>query len=246
MAVSIGVHPGGQNRYAVVALFYTGSLPALMFRTRVYSGTSEVLRDIVGTYGEWGPLAAVAIDAPLTWSGAPSGWRNCDLKLKSELPEWAPPTWVRPPNALAGAVSVQGPALAWELTQEVKNGLFSSHTIVETHPRLCLARFAPELRDDILAYGATETSAARRLGAINKIVEMLVSRDLVTVEDTPPTTRAELDALVCAIVALVTAHPHPEWSLETFEGGDIKPLGERSVSLLSASPAHAGIEREME
>ncbi|MEM6533985.1 MAG: DUF429 domain-containing protein [Myxococcota bacterium] len=236
MAVVIGAHPGGKSRYTVCGLFYSGSLPALMFRLRSYSGTDEVLGDIVGTFGEWGELAAVAIDAPLTWSGTASGWRACDLELKQKLDPWIPKTWVRPPNALAGAVGVQGPALAWTLAQEIKSGQLPKHTLVETNPRLCLARIATEKREAILQYRNSKASAAERNGAVHALLGLLVESGVVQLEDTPPRDTAQLDALVSALVALGTAHPESGLIVNSVEGGEIVPVGRRPFNLLTALP----------
>lgn len=236
MAVAIGAHPGGRNRYAVVALFYPGALPALMFRSRVYSGSTDVLGDIIGTYGEWGELGAVAIDAPLTWSGSKSGWRECDLEIRDALPDWAPRSWVRPPNAIAGAVSVQGPALAWTLAQEIRSGQLPKHQVVETHPRIGLARVASHLRDEILNYRDPKATLAHRARAIESLLQHLTQAGLITLETAAPRTSAELDALVCALVALGTAHPESGLELRSFVGGDIRPVGQRAVSLLYSIP----------
>ncbi len=236
MGVVIGAHPGGRSKYAVSALFYGANLPALMFRSRAYSGTDEVLADIVGTYGEWGELAAVAIDAPLTWAGGQSGWRDCDLEIRERLPGWVPRTWIRPPNAISGAIGVQGPALAWSLAQEIRSGQLPKHRVVETNPRVGLARIAPDLRDAILTYREPKQSAKSRRAALDALLTRFTDAGLITLEDTPPASSSELDALICAIVALANAHPETGLIVQSFTGGDIRPVGQREVSLLYGIP----------
>lgn len=236
MGVVMGAHPGGRRKFAVSALFYAESLPALMFRSQAYSGTDEVLTDIIGTYGEWGELAAVAIDAPLTWSGAPGGWRPCDLEMRDALPAWSPKSWIRAPSTVAGAVGVQGPALAWRLAQEVNNELLPSHRIVETHPRLGLARIAPDLRSAILGYREVKRKAADRRGDIESILTRMTETGLIRLEAEPPSTSAELEALICALVALAIAYPESGLVVQHLPGGEICPVGEHAVSLLCRVP----------
>ncbi|MEO0811332.1 MAG: DUF429 domain-containing protein, partial [Myxococcota bacterium] len=183
-----------------------GGLPSCFaFSLKAYSGTEDVLADIVGSAGEWGGLAAVAIDAPLTWSGGESGWRDCDTQMRESAPDWLPKTWIRSPNALTGAVAIQGPALAWSLAQEIKGELLPRHPVVETHPRLGLAHVAP--RDAVLAYRDQKLDAQRRADALSQLVRCFVDAGVVQLETDAPRNHAELDALVAAVVALGCAFP---------------------------------------
>lgn len=236
MAVMIGAHPGGRNKYAISALYFPGQLPALAFKAHSFSGTDEVLGAIVGTYGEWGELATVAIDAPLTWSGDASGWRGCDHSARAEAPTWVPKTWIRPPNTLSGATAVQGPALAWALAQEIKNGILPKHQLFETHARLCLSRIAAHHRQAVLGYRDRKSTAAQRREHVTTLLASLTEAGVLRIEDDPPETPEELDALVSALVALANAHPECGLVAKNWPGGEIRPVGKRSLSLLYGLP----------
>ena len=49
-------------------------------------------------------------------------------------------------------------------------------------------------------------------------------------------TSDELDALVCAMVALGLAVPDSGLVITDYPGGDIRPVGKRSVAILQAFP----------
>jgi hypothetical protein len=236
MSVLIGVHPGGRMKFAVCALFWSGKLPVSVFRARSYSGVDDVLADIVGVQGEWGSLAGIAIDAPLTWSGAPSGWRACDLALRNGLPSWVPKTWIRPPTTIPGAISVQGPALGWALAQEIKNGQLPEHGLVETNPRLSLACIASDLRDAVLGYRSRDISDDEVAAHIKRLVGRLEETGIIRIDAEPPSTPDELDALACAVVALARAYPDSGLLLGEWQGGDIRPIGRRPVAILRGLP----------
>lgn len=234
-SVLIGVHPGGKLKFAVCALYWNGKLPVSVFRARSYSGVDDVLADIVGVQGEWGSLAGIAIDAPLTWSGAPSGWRNCDLTLRRALPSWVPKTWIRPPTTIPGSTAVQGPALGWALAQEIKNGQLPEHGLVETNPRLSLAAVGSDLKEAVLAYRG-RGDAASVANAIETLVGRFEETGIARIEEEPPKTADELDAFVCALVALGRAHPESGLVLTELKGGDIRPIGRRPVAILRGLP----------
>lgn len=236
MSVLIGVHPGGRMKFAVCALFWNGRLPVSLFRARSYSGVDDVLADIVGVQGEWGSLAGIAIDAPLTWSGAPSGWRACDLNLRQTLPSWVPKTWIRPPTTIPGATAVQGPALGWALAQEIKNGQLPEHGLVETNPRLSLASIASDLREAVLGYRGRDATPESTAAHIKRLVERLEETGIIRIEEEPPKTPDELDALACAVVALARAYPETGLVLGEWQGGDIRPIGRRQVAILRGLP----------
>lgn len=236
MSVVIGVHPGGKNKFAVCALFWNGRPPASLFRSRSYSGVDEVLADIVGTYGEWGDLKSVAIDAPLTWAGSHSGWRPCDLALRKALPKWAPRTWIRPPNTLPGAISVQGPALAWALAHEIKRAQLPEHSLVETHPRLALSHIASDLQAAVLGYRNRDLKPARLRAHLTRLTQRIVDAGIVRMETEPPQTADELDAMVCAVTALGKAEPDSGLVLAEWAGGEIRPVGKRPLVILRALP----------
>jgi hypothetical protein len=233
-SVLIGVHPGGKLKFAVCALFWNGKLPVSVFRARSYSSVDDVLADIVGIQGEWGSLAGIAIDAPLTWSGAPSGWRNADLTLRKTLPKWVPKTWIRPPTTISGAVSVQGPALGWALAQEIKNGQLPEHSLIETNPRLSLAAVASDLKDSVIAYRGRNAELVP--DAIKRLAHRFEETGVAKIEEEPPKTAEELDAFVCALVALGRAHPDSGLVLTEYQGGEIRPLGRRQLALLKGLP----------
>jgi hypothetical protein len=236
MSVFVGVYPGGRKKFAVSSLLFTGRLPVMFVGARSHSGVEAALKDVVGVAGEWGELSAVAIAAPLTWSGAPNGLRPCDLALRGMLPSWAPHTWVRAPNSLPGAIAVQGPALAWALAQEVKDGLLPKHKMVETHPVVSLANVGRHLRTQILAYRQPGVDAAARRGHVGRLVEGFVDAGLVKLEFGPPQTSEELDALVCSLTALGVGAPDCGLVTEELEAGDIRPLGQRPAVVIRALP----------
>jgi hypothetical protein len=236
MAVFVGVNPGGRNKFAVSALFYTGRLPVMFVGARSHSGVEAALKNLVGIAGEWGELGAVAIAAPLTWSGAPNGLRPCDLALRAMLPDWAPQTWVRAPNSLPGAIAVQGPALAWALAQEVRGGLLPKHKMLETHPAVSLANVGRHLQREILAYRKPGLNVASRRRHVDRLVEGFVDAGLVRLELGPPKTHEELDALVCSLTALAVGAPDCGLVTEQLEAGDIRPLGNRPAVVIRALP----------
>ncbi|HET6346464.1 MAG TPA: DUF429 domain-containing protein [Myxococcota bacterium] len=236
MAILVGVQPGGKGNFAVTALYWSGNLPAIVFRARSYSGVDEVLGDIMGTTGEWGNLTMVAIAAPLTWSGSPSGWRRCDRAMMKALPSWAPKTWLRAPNSLPGAVSVQGPALTWAMAKEAKVGQLPAHGVVETHPRISLANIAGDLQGAVLDYRRRDTSSDARQAHVETLLKRLTEPGLLRIDADSPRGPDELDALVCAMVALGVAVPDAGLVIQEHPGGDIRPVGKRSVMLLSAFP----------
>lgn len=236
MGILVGVHPGGKSKFAVSAVYWNGKLPVALFHARSYSGVDEVLSDIIGLVGEWGGLDGVAIDGPLTWSGNPSGWRSSDLALRKSMPPWLPKSWVKPPNTLPGAISVQGPALTWALAREVRQGMLPEHPLFETHPRLTLAAIARDLREPVLNYRNRLLSAQRREQHIARLVERLVETGIVRIEAEAPKTADELDALVCSVVALAKIAPATGLITREWVGGDIRPVGKRSIVLLTALP----------
>lgn len=233
-SVLIGVHPGGRLKFAVCALYWNGKLPVSVFRARSYSGVDDVLADIVGVQGEWGALSGIAIDAPLTWSGAPSGWRACDLELRKHLPSWVPKTWIKAPTTIPGAIAVQGPALGWTLAQEIKLGTLPEHGLVETNPRISLAAVASDLKESVLAYRGRDTAAVP--DAIRRLVGRFEETGVARIDEEPPKTADELDAFVCSLVALGRAHPESGLVLSDYQGGEIRPLGRRQVAILKGLP----------
>lgn len=236
MSVFIGVYPGGRNKLAVCSSFFTGKLPVMFVGARSHSGVEAALKDVVGVAGEWGELGAVAIAAPLTWSGAPNGLRPCDLTLRSMLPSWVPQTWVRAPNSLPGAIAVQGPALAWVLAQEVRGGSLPRHKMLETHPLVSLVNVGRHLRKQILGYRKPGLDATTRRRHVARLVEGFVDAGLVKLELGPPQTSEELDALVCSLTALAVGVPDCGLVTEELEAGDIRPLGHRTPVVIRALP----------
>lgn len=117
----LGYDPGGRGKFGAAALRQDGNSLSLVSAMKVDS-VSEA-KEFAQTL-EKRPSAA-AIDAPLTWSMAPSGFRSVDLLLRSLYPD--DQNKVMATNSLYGAVAVQGPALAIALTE-----LFPSIIISET------------------------------------------------------------------------------------------------------------------
>lgn len=236
MAIMVGVQPGGKGNFAVCSLYWTGKLPAIVFESRSYAGVDEVLVDIMGVSGEWGNLTQAAVAAPLTWSGSPSGWRKCDKALRREIPGWAPETWLRAPNSLSGAFTVQGPALVWAMAKEAKLNQLPPHGVVETHPRLCLAHIASDLSAAVLGYRDKELTAPQRAAHVKTLLQRVTEPGIVRIDAEPPQSSDELDALICAMVALGVAVPECGLVLNEIPGGDIRPVGKRTVNILQAFP----------
>lgn len=236
MAILLGVRPGGRDGFAVSALFWTGRLPGRLIASHSFSGVRSVLHNILGIVGEWGALDAVAIDAPLTWSGSENGERPADAALRDLTPPWVPRTWFRPPNALPGAVAIQGPALAWVLALEAKRGNLPPHTVVETHSRGSLSRIARDLPASVVGYRDRALDEAARQTHRLSLVNRFVDAGIVSLEIPPPQTPEELESLVCAVTAMAVAFPECGLTVHELEGGDIRPVGTRSVALLSALP----------
>lgn len=236
MAILLGARPGGRGGFAVSALFWTGRLPARLIHSRSVSGVQAVLEEIMGVVGEWGELTVAAIDAPLTWSGSENGERAVDVALRKLAPSWAPRGWFRAPNALPGAVAIQGPALAWALAVEAKRGLLPEHRIVETHPRASLARTLRDLRQPVLDYRDKKVSEERRRQALEQIVTRFVDAGVIAKEVEGPHSPEELEGLVCAIVALAVGVESTGLVSRELEGAEIRPVGTRPVVLLEALP----------
>lgn len=236
MPVFVGVNPGGRGNFAVSAILYQGSLPAMVVTSRAYSSVQQVLNDILGVIGEWDHLGAAAIDAPLTWSAEESGWRGCDQKLREHLPPWASKTWLRSPNALPGAVAVQGPALTWAMAYEAKRGTLGSHPVYESHAIASLAKLVSDRREAVMEYSKRSVPAAQRRAHLETLTQFFEDAGIVRCDPGRPTSAEELNALVCALAAL--GHSHPESGLVTvsFEGAEIRPVGRRELILLAGLP----------
>ncbi len=236
MAVVVGVHPGGKSRFAVCGLFWAGRWPALHFTARLYSSVQEAINDIVGTFGEWGPIAGMAVDAPLTWSAAVAGTRRCDRRLRQLVPPWVPSTWLRAPNSLPGATTVQGPALVWSIAREAKQGVLTAPEFYETHARCSLARAAGDLQRAILGYRNAKLSKPTRQRHVATLVDRFVDAGLIKLEADRPTTADALDALAAALAALGHCHPESGLLVRELSGEEIRPVGRRTLLVLDALP----------
>ena len=236
MAIVVGVHPGGRNSFAITALYWTGHLPAMVIGSRTYSGVDSVLNDIIGVFGEWGELSNAVIDAPLTWCGSPNGWRESDQRLREMIPSWAPRSWHRSSNALPGSTGIQGPALTWSLALETKRGTLPKHEVFESHPRIALGRVFRDLGDVILAYRKREVPKAERKKHIDTIVTRFVDAGVVKFETDPPSREQEIDSLVCGITGIGAGFPESGLVTHQLPGGNIRPVGKRSIVMLDALP----------
>jgi predicted nuclease with RNAse H fold len=203
---------------------------------RAFSGVHAVLNEVMGVVGEWGELSAAAIDAPLTWAGTPTGVRHADELLQKRVPDWVPATWFRPPNALPGAVAIQGPALTWAMKVETKLGNLPEHDIYETHPRASLSRTARDLKASILGYRNRDLKDATRRKHIATLVERFVDSGNVALEAPAPTIAEELEALVSALTALGVTYPQSGLVTHVVGGGPIRPVGTRQIAILDALP----------
>ncbi len=236
MAILLGVRPGGRNSFAVAALYWNGKLPGRLVMMQSHSGVQAVLDGIIGLVGEWGDLTTISIDAPLSWTGSATGWRPCDEAIRQMLPLGAPRNWVRSPNALPGAVGIQGPALTWALAVEAKAGNIPKHTTVETHARVGMARALRQARVDVLNYRQRALKTAERLTHIERLTHQFIDAGTIALEGSAPQTPEELDALVSAIVSMALAFPHTGLVTHAYAGGAIRPVGSRQVVLLDALP----------
>jgi len=236
MAILMGVHPGGRGGFAVCGIFWTGRLPGRVIVSRALSGVQAVLNEIIGVAGEWGELDTMAIDAPLSWSPTPTGRRSADDELAKRVPAWAPKSWFRPPNALSGAVAVQGPALTWALAREGKLGTLPMPAIYETHPRCSMARTLRDMRVAILGYYARSLDETQRRAHVASLVRRLIDAGIITLEVEAPATAEELEALVAAITALAITYPATGLVTHEIEGGPIRPVGSRTIAVLDALP----------
>jgi hypothetical protein len=236
MAIVFGAHPGGKNAFALTTLFYQGRLPASLVVARSVSSVEEAKNHVIGVVGEWGEVGVLAMNAPLSWSGTLGGWRDCDLALKKKLPEWAPRTWYRSPNALPGAQGVQGPALAWALADEVRRHQLPQHQLIETHAKLSLTHVAKDRKDDLLKLWGRSSKEAR-LGHVERLVEHFIDAGIIRLEVTEPPRSVEmLESLVAAVTALAVAAPDTGLVTQTLEGGELRPAGKRQVVVLEALP----------
>jgi len=232
MSIFLGVRPGGRNRFAVSALYCTGRLPGRLILSKSCTGVEEVLIQVLGVAGEWGELTAGAVEAPLSWSGSPTGRRDADDLIHKKVPAWAPSTWFRSPNATPGSVAIQGPALTWALAYEVKNGDMPKHEMYETHPRASLALCMRDLKEAVVGYRDPKTTAKDKHAHIARIVARLVDAGAVAPEIALPATAPELDAMVAAITVMGATMPDTGLVTHRFVGGGIRPLGNRSIIIL--------------
>jgi hypothetical protein len=233
MALVFGASPGARGGLGLAAIYWSGRPPASLIMATRLGTADEALGRLVGTVGEWGELSAVAVAAPLTWSGGPRGRRAVDAALRKRLPSWAPRTWVRPPLAMPSAVVLQGAALTWGLANEIREGLLPHHTVIEAHPRLALARVFADRRDSVLGSLAAKDSPEMHVGAL---VTALAEAGVLRLEAEAPRTSIELEAVVAALAALGVAVPDAGLVTQELSGGEVRPLGKRPVVLLEALP----------
>lgn len=236
MSVVMGVRPGGRSHFAISAIFFNGRLPATLFSSRVYSSVQEVFDNLVGVYGEWGEISGVAVNAPLTWAAGLGGVRACDQQLLAHLPKWYPRRWIRAPNAIAGATTIQGPAFVWAMAREAKRGTIEQPEFYETNARASLARMASDLRDSVKHYRERSISPKTRKRHVHKLIERLADPGLIVIETDQPESADELESLVCALTALGCAHPESGLVIREFPGEEIRPVGKRSLCVVDALP----------
>ena len=236
MAIVFGVIPGRSGHFATAALYYDKGIKSSLVLSKTLMGVDDAIATIIGLVGEWGDLSAVAVAAPLTWSGAAHGWRSCDVELRERLPAWAPRSWLRPPNTLPGSVSVQGPALVWALANEIKNGQLPKHALVETWPRLSLALSCEEDVTSILGATNRGATAVGRRESVASLIKRFSQGGIIEVEIEPPNEPEEIEALIAALTALAVAVPTSGLITLELSGGAIRPVGDRPVVLLQGLP----------
>jgi hypothetical protein len=236
MPILLGVRPGGRDGFAVAAIFTEGRLPGRLILSDTLSGVRAVLDRILGVIGEWGELTAAAIDAPLSWSGSPTGRREGDELLQNLVPDWVPKNWFPSPNAMQGAVAIQGPALAWAMAAEAKQKNLPTHEIYETHPRASLARTLRTEREAILAYRDRDIPTADRTAHVRRILGCLLDAGVLVIETSTPETPVELEATVCAVTAMAVAFPNAGFAVHELGGGEIRPVGRRQIIVLGGLP----------
>ncbi|MBN1960914.1 MAG: DUF429 domain-containing protein [Deltaproteobacteria bacterium] len=234
MGVVFGIRPAPRVGISVVSLYWQAKLPAMSILATTVPSVTSAMSQIIGTVGEWGELSAIAIAAPLTWSGAKHGRRAIDNVLRQNLPRWASRTWVRLPLAQSSAVTVQGTAIALSLANEIRQGQLPHHAVVECNPRYSLAYLWPDFSQSVLEYlrGTKEDQ-----NHIEKLLQQFHDAGVVRYEeDHRPQNAGELEAFAAALTALGVAEPQMGLVVQQHAGGDIRPVGKRVVATLLALP----------
>lgn len=232
----LGIIPGRKGKFALCALFHKPDSPPSVVNMTSLTSVEHALQTVVGVVGEWTELSATVIAAPLSWSAACDGWRGCDLSLRKRMPAWVPRAWVRAPNAVLGTVSMQGPALALAMANEIRIGQLPRHRLLETNPRVSLALALPDAQNDIRACFAQAGSLDASAAAAKRICARLIDKRLLAFDVPQPTSPHEIEAIVAALTGL--AHVSPDFGLPTahWAGGDLRPLGKRPLVVLDAIP----------
>ena len=183
----MGIDIGGESGTWMCVLKPNGDTLTVVESPRVAS-----LEEIV-QYAEQYQVAAVAIDAQLTWAISDKrGFRPSDLELRDILPKQCI-NWVASQNSLM-AVPVRGRQLAEYLSPVVG-------TIIETHPRVCLYFADNSLLASVMLYksndGATHTE---------KLLRFWIKRFHIDAKTPMIKTHDALDSMVCATVAYLYHH----------------------------------------
>lgn len=159
----LGYDPVGKGRFAAVALREVGH-SVDQVRGSIVSSVSEALAFATDLGGR---VVAAAIDAPLTWSTRPGGWRRVDEELRRRHRRHQGK--VVAPNSLMGAVAVQGPALAMALAER-----FTDIVISEAHPKLACVALGVPLDEDPQSRAASVFQAMHMEGALRRCTDDVV------------------------------------------------------------------------
>jgi predicted nuclease with RNAse H fold len=156
--------------------------------------TSATLEEIVDCAWQY-QIAAVAIDAPLTWAiSDEKGFRPEDRRLRKDLPKRSR-NWVVSQNSLM-AVPVRGRQLADYLSPVVG-------TVIETHPRACLYFAATNsLRNSVGLYKTKNAETHTEELWKFWVRKFRISSDKTASQETPDA----LDSMVCATIAYLYHH----------------------------------------
>lgn len=123
----VGYDPGGKDKHGFARAQIRDGKIVTLVTTKPRETAEEVVREILG--GEQ-PLG-LGIDTLTCWSTGPGGWRPADRWLRNHDDYQPVKGSVIAPNALRGAVSVNGMAVLAVVRQA-----FPDIFVTETHPKV--------------------------------------------------------------------------------------------------------------
>lgn len=123
----LGYDPGGAGKNGVAALTM-GAGRATSLAVATLDSVDEVVSWFEGA-AQGSPPNGIGIDASLSWSTGPSGWRPMDTLLRRRYPKAR--NSVLSTSSAMGSMAVQGPACAMRL-----RGIWPTLLVNETHPKV--------------------------------------------------------------------------------------------------------------